>query len=97
MKHREISVEGIGGIPLLAQAWLPDGAPSAVIVIAHGLGEHGARYQWLAERLVADGRAVYAIDHRGRRRRLGHRDAGLRIDAAGFRSEIAGRRLRPTS
>ncbi|HEX7373486.1 MAG TPA: alpha/beta hydrolase [Steroidobacteraceae bacterium] len=73
MKHREINVEGVGGIPLFAQAWLPDTAPSAVIVIAHGLGEHSSRYQWLAEQLVADGRAVYAIDHRGHGRSGGPR------------------------
>jgi alpha-beta hydrolase superfamily lysophospholipase len=73
MKHREINLEGIGGTPLYAQAWLPDAPPSAVVVIAHGLGEHSARYQWLAERLVADGRAVYAIDHRGHGRSGGPR------------------------
>jgi alpha-beta hydrolase superfamily lysophospholipase len=73
MKHREFSVDGIGGVPLFAQAWLPDVTPSAVVVLAHGLGEHSARYQPLAERLVADGRAVYAIDHRGHGRSGGRR------------------------
>ena len=73
MKHREMNVEGAGGLPLFAQAWLPDATPSAVIVVAHGLGEHSSRYQWFAERLAADGRAVYAIDHRGHGRSGGPR------------------------
>jgi alpha-beta hydrolase superfamily lysophospholipase len=73
MKHREFSLDGIGGLPLFAQAWLPEAAPSAVVVIAHGLGEHSSRYRVLAERLVADGRAVYAIDHRGHGRSGGSR------------------------
>lgn len=73
MRHREISVEGIGGVKLFAQAWLPDRAPSAVVVISHGLGEHSARYQWLAERLVGAGRGVYALDHRGHGRSGGPR------------------------
>ncbi len=73
MKHREIHVEGVGGVALFTQAWLPDVAPTAVIVLAHGLGEHSGRYRPLAERLVADGRAVYAIDHRGHGRSAGPR------------------------
>jgi alpha-beta hydrolase superfamily lysophospholipase len=35
------------------------------VVISHGAGEHGDRYERLAERLVADGFAVWASDHRG--------------------------------
>jgi len=73
MKHREFNVEGVGGVPLHTQAWLPETAPSAVIVLAHGLGEHSSRYRHLAERLVADGRAVYAVDHRGHGRSGGPR------------------------
>jgi acylglycerol lipase len=73
MKHRELTVNGIGGLQLYAQAWLPDRSPSAVIVVSHGLGEHSSRYRELAERLVADGRAVYAIDHRGHGRSGGPR------------------------
>lgn len=73
MKHREFGIEGIGGTRLFGQAWLPDSAPSAVVVVAHGLGEHGSRYQWLAEQLVEDRRAVYAIDHRGHGRSGGAR------------------------
>lgn len=39
--------------------------PRAVIQLAHGLGEHAARYEWLAGQLTAAGYTVYADDHRG--------------------------------
>jgi alpha-beta hydrolase superfamily lysophospholipase len=45
--------------------WLPDAAPVASVQIAHGMGEHAARYDWTAGHLTAAGFAVYAQDHRG--------------------------------
>lgn len=49
-------------IPLLS--WAPE-KPTAVIVIAHGMAEHAARYQPLAQWLNQQGVAVLAIQHRG--------------------------------
>lgn len=45
--------------------WLPETQPRAVVQIAHGMGEHAARYHWTAQQLNAAGYAVYANDHRG--------------------------------
>ena len=45
--------------------WLPDGEPLATVQIAHGMGEHAARYDWTAGHLTDAGFAVYAQDHRG--------------------------------
>jgi alpha-beta hydrolase superfamily lysophospholipase len=45
--------------------WLPSEAPMATVQIAHGMGEHAARYDWTAEHLTGAGFAVYAQDHRG--------------------------------
>ena len=68
------------------QAWSPDSGSRAVVVIAHGAGEHSDRYAHVAARLVAEGYAVYAIEHRGHGRsegpralidRLGHAVADL--------------------
>ncbi len=73
MQHREFPAAGIGGVDLFAQSWLPDDAPGAVVVIAHGLGEHSGRYATLAAELVARGYAVYALDHRGHGRSAGAR------------------------
>lgn len=41
------------------------GKPRYITLIAHGYGEHAARYAHVAQHLVAHGAAVYAPDHRG--------------------------------
>jgi len=46
-------------------SWMPSDAPRAIVQIAHGMGEHAARYARLARGLVAAGYGVYANDHRG--------------------------------
>jgi acylglycerol lipase len=66
-------VAGVGGRQIYRQRWTPEQAPSAVVVIAHGAGEHSGRYDHVAERLVREGHAVYALDHRGHGRSEGPR------------------------
>lgn len=51
--------------------WKPKLTPTCVVVIAHGMGEHGGRYGQLAHQLSAQGYAVYAPDHRGHGRTAG--------------------------
>jgi len=82
MNHREGELEGVGGIRLYRQSWLPDGQPRAVVVIAHGAGEHSGRYAHVAARLVDEGYAVYALDHRGHGHSEGPRAVIDRIDNA---------------
>lgn len=64
MKHKEGCFFGRGRTRIYWQHWLPEQV-KAVVMIAHGLGEHGGRYRHVAESLVGRGCAVYAIDHRG--------------------------------
>lgn len=46
--------------------WAPkESAPTAVVVISHGMAEHSARYREFAEHLTKSGFCVYADDHRG--------------------------------
>ena len=95
MRHRELNTAGIGGINLYAQAWLPGTAPRAVIVVSHGLAEHGGRYETLARELVQRDHAVYAIDHRGHGRSSGpraniERFAHLVADFCAFTERCAG-------
>jgi alpha-beta hydrolase superfamily lysophospholipase len=71
MKHEEGDLEGVGGLRLYRQAWLPDGEPRASVVIAHGGAEHSGRYAWVAEQLTAAGYTVHALDHRGHGRSEG--------------------------
>jgi len=64
---------GCADAELYAQAWLPEEDPGTVIVVSHGLAEHGGRYAEFAARMVARGWGVYAIDHRGHGRSSGRR------------------------
>lgn len=58
------------GVKLYLKTELPDGL-KAVAVIVHGLCEHQGRYDYLAERLVANNIGVYRFDHRGHGRSEG--------------------------
>ncbi|WP_405491607.1 alpha/beta hydrolase [Nocardia sp. NBC_00511] len=54
------------GVVIQVRGWLPEqGAPRGIVQIAHGMGEYAARYDHVAQRLTAQGFAVYADDHRG--------------------------------
>ncbi|MDH3643368.1 MAG: alpha/beta hydrolase [Gammaproteobacteria bacterium] len=53
------------GVDVHYYRWLPEGEVAATIHIAHGMGEHAARYDAVAQRLTDAGYAVYADDHRG--------------------------------
>ncbi|MBN1180124.1 MAG: lysophospholipase [Anaerolineae bacterium] len=73
MKHYEGTFKGVGDKELFYQRWQPDGAPKAVLVIIHGLGEHSGRYPNVVARVVPAGYAVYAYDQRGHGRTSGPR------------------------
>ena len=72
-RHVDGDRPGAAGLRLYWQGWLPDGEPRAAVVIAHGVSEHGGRYRYVVERLVPEGFAVYAPDHRGHGRSEGKR------------------------
>lgn len=73
MRTDEGRFTGQAGVGIHWQAWLPDGDPKAVIVVAHGFGEHIGRYGNLVDAVVPRGYAVYGPDHRGHGRSEGHR------------------------
>jgi alpha-beta hydrolase superfamily lysophospholipase len=50
---------------LHARSWEPATEPRYVALLCHGYGEHLGRYEHVADRLTADGAAVYALDHVG--------------------------------
>jgi acylglycerol lipase len=72
-RHEESELAGVGGLRIYWQSWRPDSEARAVIVIAHGASEHSGRYAHVAARLVDEGYAVYAIEHRGHGRSDGPR------------------------
>jgi alpha-beta hydrolase superfamily lysophospholipase len=65
--------EGAGEIQLLARSWRPSGTVRGVFVIVHGFKAHSGRYLAVAEELVQDGFAVYAMDLRGHGKSEGER------------------------
>jgi acylglycerol lipase len=71
---------GVRGLRIQYRTWLPTGEPRGAVVIAHGFAEHGGRYAHVAERLVAEGLAVRAPDHRGHGRSGGRRTSVRRFD-----------------
>jgi acylglycerol lipase len=65
VQAEEETFTGVRGLRIHARTWLPAGPPTGVAVIAHGFAEHSGRYRAVAARLVANGIAVRAADHRG--------------------------------
>jgi alpha-beta hydrolase superfamily lysophospholipase len=82
MRTEEAQMDGAEGLTLYRRTWLPDGEPKAVLVLAHGAGEHLGRYEHVARRLTDAGYAVYALDHRGHGRSEGPRGDLGTMDSA---------------
>jgi acylglycerol lipase len=80
VSQEESHLTGAAGVRIYWRSWLPDAEPRAVVVMAHGAGEHSGRYAHVAARLVGEGFAVYALDHRGHGRSEGPRALIDRID-----------------
>jgi alpha-beta hydrolase superfamily lysophospholipase len=53
------------GVTIHYHRWQGQKSPRAIIQVAHGLGEHAMRYDWLARQLVGAGYDVWADEHRG--------------------------------
>jgi alpha-beta hydrolase superfamily lysophospholipase len=65
MEEKLFTFTGADGTEITAYRWQGDTPPKAIVQIAHGMGEHAARYRRLAEALTSAGYIVYANDHRG--------------------------------
>ena len=65
MEHQEGFFKGVRDANIYYQFWLPDGEVKAVLLIVHGLAEHGGRYINVVNYFVPLGYAVYALDHIG--------------------------------
>lgn len=61
------------GVDIYWQAWLPDTAAKAVVVLSHGYSEHCNRYAHVGAALTDAGYALCALDHRGHGRSGGGR------------------------
>lgn len=74
-EHVEGRFRGAAGGQIYWQGWVPPAgaAPVAVVVIVHGLAEHGGRYAHVGRHLAEEGYATYVADHRGHGRSEGAR------------------------
>lgn len=70
--ERAAELRADDGVPLHYRSW-PAPAERAVLLVSHGLGEHGGRYAVVARELAEQGITVHAIDHRGHGRSGGRR------------------------
>ena len=61
------------GLSIFFRSWRPTTKPRGAVVIVHGFNAHSGYYGWVAEKLVKDGLAVYALDLRGRGQSDGER------------------------
>ena len=73
VNHSESAFQGLGGLQLFEQSWLPSDPPRAVLILMHGLKDHSSRYETFARQLGDAGFAVYAFDLRGHGRSEGPR------------------------
>jgi alpha-beta hydrolase superfamily lysophospholipase len=86
--QRSSFLSSADGTQIATYAWSDvDGDPIGAVQIAHGLAEHGERYDRFATALNAAGFLVFAIDHRGHGR-TGQDDLGD-LGNAGFDGLIA--------
>ncbi len=65
MEHREGFLQGVRNAKIYYQAWLPEAACKAVLLVVHGLAEHSGRYMNVVNHFVPLDFAVYGIDHLG--------------------------------
>lgn len=85
MQASTFTLDAADGAAIHVHRWLPDGDVKGVVQIAHGLAEHGARYEHVAEALTGAGYAVYADDHRGHGRTIQRdEDRGYFADEPGW-------------
>lgn len=73
MKHKEGNFAGVRGIETYYQAWLPDGSPTAILLLVHGLAEHSGRYSNVVDHFLPLGYAAYSLDHIGHGKSSGKR------------------------
>ncbi len=79
MKQKEGFFEGTSKVKIYWTAWLPEGKAKAIVIVAHGVGEHMGRYTNLVNKIVPNGYAVYGLDHEGHGKSEGVREVVSRF------------------
>jgi acylglycerol lipase len=64
-EHVDGRLTGAAGGQIYWQGWVPAGDVTGVVVLVHGLAEHGGRYAHVGRHFASAGYAMYTADHRG--------------------------------
>jgi len=89
MNEDTFTFDGSDGQSIHVYRWTGDGTPRAIVQLAHGMGEHAARYRRFAEALTDAGYVVYANDHRGHGRTAGGPEHYGELGPAGWAGLVA--------
>lgn len=84
MIHRGFWLDASDRSRLFVNQWLPAAPLKALILLAHGMAEHSARYERLANAFCAQGYGVYAPDLRGHGKTTEHGTLGHFADDDGW-------------
>lgn len=84
MIHRAFWLDASDRSRLFVNQWLPAAPLKAVILLAHGMAEHSARYERLAHAFCEQGYGVYAPDLRGHGMTAEHGTLGHFADDDGW-------------
>ena len=91
MDETTFTMDSADGEVVFVYQWSGNDPPHAIVQIAHGMGEHAARYRRVAEALVDAGYVVVANDHRGHGRTAGeHGDPHRRDQVDRYRDPADG-------
>ncbi|MBF7729654.1 alpha/beta hydrolase [Pseudomonas sp. N040] len=88
MHHATFWLSATDSTPLHVHQWSGTQPPRAIVMLAHGLAEHGARYARLGEALTAHGFDLFALDQRGHGRSAEQGLLGHYADAAGWEKVV---------
>lgn len=88
MTEDDYTLTGSDDTPIHGYRWKGDSVPRAIVNLAHGMGEHAARYRRFAQALVDAGYVVYANDHRGHGRTAGTAERHGDLGPAGWRGLV---------
>lgn len=73
MQHQEGFFQNAQQEKIYYQCWLPETTAKAILIVVHGLAEHGGRYGNVVRHFAPKGYAIYALDHVGHGRSSGQR------------------------
>ncbi len=84
MQHHAFWLNSSDATPIYVNRWFAEQPPKALVMVAHGMAEHSARYARLGAALVAAGYELYAHDQRGHGQTAKHGTLGHYADQDGW-------------